>query len=243
MTKITSAMVLAAGLGMRMRPITERLPKPLVTVAGRTLIDHAIDRLEQAGVERVVVNLHHLGDMIERHLKSRSSPHLEFSHEVERLETGGGVAKALPLLGEGPFYVANADVLWLNGPSDALRRMAERWEDSAMDGLLLVHHTVDAFGYEGSGDFHVDPVGRLKRRDERDIVPFLFTGVQILHSRLFKGVPSGPFSLNVLYDRALEQERLYGLVHDGEWFHVGTAEGLAEAEAFMSVRFADRMRR
>jgi MurNAc alpha-1-phosphate uridylyltransferase len=236
-------MVLAAGLGLRMRPITETLPKPLIEVGGRTLLDRALDRLEEAGVDKVTVNLHHLGSLIEAHLAPRSKPAIEFSHEAELLETGGGVAKALPRLGDGPFWVANADVLWLDGPQPALERLAEAWDDARMDGLLLLHATVDAYGYRGRGDFLADPLGRLVRRPECEVAPFLFTGVQILHPRLFADAPAGPFSLNRLYDQAIEAGRLYGVVHDGEWFHVGTPDGLAEAETYLSLRYATRERR
>lgn len=243
MKPIATAMVLAAGLGTRLRPLTDTVPKPLVPVAGQTLLDWALDRLADAGVERAVVNLHHLGDKIETHLKDRAQPTIAFSHEAERLETGGGIAHALPMLGAGPFFAVNADVLWLNGPGDALSRLARHWNDESMDGLLLLHETIFAFGYDGDGDFFVDADGRLKRRPERELAPYLFTGVQILHPRLFKDAPAGMFSLNVLYDRAIEQGRLYGLIHDGEWFHVGTAEGLAEAEDYMRVRYPVSKRR
>lgn len=243
MKPIATAMVLAAGLGTRLRPLTDTVPKPLVPVAGQTLLDWALDRLADAGVGRAVVNLHHLGDKIEAHLKDRAQPKIAFSREAERLETGGGVAQALPMLGAGPFFAVNADVLWLNGPGDALGRLARHWDDETMDGLLLLHETVFAFGYDGDGDFFVDADGRLKRRPERELAPYLFTGVQILHPRLFKDAPAGMFSLNVLYDRAIEQGRLYGLIHDGEWFHVGTAEGLAEAEDYMRVRYPVSKRR
>ncbi len=241
--RITTGMVLAAGLGLRMRPITEKMPKALVPVAGRTLIDRSIDHLQAAGVETVVVNLHHLGVMVERHLKHRASPAIVFSHEPKRLETGGGVAKALSLLGAGPFFVANSDVLWLDGPTSALERMLERWDDQTMDALLLLHSTVDAYGYEGDGDFLANALGQIKRRAEREVVPYLFTGVQILHPRLFADAPDGAYSLNMLYDRAIENERLYGIVHDGEWFHIGTPDGLAEAEAFLRDRFPGKVRR
>jgi len=243
MTALTSAMVLAAGLGTRLRPLTDRLPKPLVPVAGRTLLDHALDRLADAGVATAVVNLHHLGDLIAEHLKGRSTPKIILSREEQRLETGGGVRHALPLLGAGAFFVVNADVLWLNGPYDALARLRSQWQESEMDALLLLQETTAAFGYDGAGDFLADPAGRLARRPERELAPYLFTGVQILHPRLFKGSPEGAFSLNVLYDRALAAGRLYGVVHDGEWFHVGTAEGLAEAEDFMRVRYPGTKRR
>ncbi len=233
------AMLLAAGLGMRLRPLTESRPKPLVEVAGRTLIDHALDRFEEVGVETVVVNLHHLGHMIQDHLAGRDSPEILYSHEPELLETGGGVAKALSHFDDSPFFVANTDIIWLSGPQNALQRMAETWDDARMDGLLLLHPTVTAHGYNGSGDFLIDPAGLLSQRPEREISPYMFAGVQILHPRLFEKAPEGAFSLRVLYDRAIERERLFGIVSDGVWFHVGTAEGLAEAEAFMQIRYAD----
>ncbi|OHC74723.1 MAG: mannose-1-phosphate guanylyltransferase [Rhodospirillales bacterium RIFCSPLOWO2_12_FULL_58_28] len=228
------AMVLAAGLGLRMGSITEKLPKPMVTVADRTIIDRAIDRLEEVGVETVAVNLHYLGHMIRRHLERRPSPQILFSPEEERLETGGGVARALPLLGGRPFYVVNADALWLNGEGEgALSRMGKAWDGRRMDGLLLLNSTVDAHGYDGVGDFTINQNGALSRRPEAGVAPYLFAGVQILHPRLFANVPEGPFSLNLIYDRAISKGRLHGIVHDGEWFHIGDPEGLAEAEAFM----------
>ena len=234
------AMVLAAGRGERMRPLTDTLPKPLIDVGGRVLVDRVMDRLDEAGVEAVAVNLHHLGHLIEDHLGHRAAggAKISFSPEDILLDTGGGVARALPLLGQEPFFVANADVMWLNGRDDALGRLAGAWDDRLMDGLLLVHSTVEAYGYEGGGDFTVDPAGRLARRPEGEIAPFVFTGVQIFHPRLFDGAPDGPFSLNLLYDKAIGRDRLYGVVHDGEWFHVGTPRGLEAAEAYMNERHA-----
>ena len=243
MTTIATAMVLAAGLGTRLKPLTERLPKPLVPVAGRTLLDRALDRLEESNVKTAVVNLHHLGDMIADHLKDRKKPKIVLSRELDRQETGGGVRSALAHLGQGPFFVVNADVLWLNGPYNALARLAHHWREADMDALLLLHETTVAFGYDGAGDFLADPAGRLQRRPERELAPYLFTGVQILHPRLFQDCPEGPFSLNVLYDRANAAGRLHGIVHDGEWFHVGTPEGLAEAEEYMRVRYPSSKRR
>lgn len=244
------AMVLAAGLGKRMRPITHRLPKPLVKVGEKALLDWTLDRLEEAGVETVVLNLHHLGHLIEQHLGRRQRrprkgrrPELLFSSEDELLDTGGGIAKALPLLGAEPFYVVNADILWLNGTQSTLARMAAGWDHRRMDALLLLHSTVDAYGYQGRGDFCVDPAGLLARRAESEVSPFLYTGLQILHPRLFDGAPEGGFSLNLLYDRAIEAERLHGIIHDGEWFNIGTPEGLAEAEAYIRVRYAGNRRR
>ena len=243
MTAITSAMVLAAGLGTRLKPLTDRLPKPLVQVAGRTLLDRALDRLADAGIGTAVVNLHYLGDQIAEQLKDRTAPKIVLSREEQRLETGGGVRNALKFLGPGAFIAVNADVLWLNGPYDALARLKSHWRDADMDVLLLLLETTAAFGYEGPGDFLADPVGRLARRPEREIAPYLFTGIQILHPRLFRNCPEGAFSLNVLYDRAMAEGRLYGVIHDGEWFHVGTPEGLAEAEDYMRVRYPGTKRR
>lgn len=237
------AMVLAAGLGLRMRPITDTLPKPLIEVDGRSLIDRVLDRLEEAGVGEVVVNVHHLAERVENHLRRRRKPRIVFSREDELLETGGGVAKALPLLGAAPFWTVNADVLWLDGPYSALRRLAALWDDQRMDALLLLHSTVNAFGYAGGGDFMVDPDGCLRRRPELEVSPYLFTGIQLLHPRLFRDAPRGRFSLNVLYDRAIESGRLHGVVHDGEWFHVGTPDGLSAAQGYMRLRYAGRERR
>jgi MurNAc alpha-1-phosphate uridylyltransferase len=236
-------MVLAAGLGLRMRPITDNLPKPLVPVLDRTLLDRVLDRLDEAGVEETVVNLHHLGKMIERHLSDRRTPKIILSVEETRLETGGGVAKALPLLGDTPFFVVNGDVLWLDGPCPTFDRLTTAWDEDRMDALLLLHPTVEAFGYHGDGDFLMDPEGRLIRRPEREIAPYLFAGIQILHPRLFEDTPAGSFSLNLLYDQAIEHDRLFGVLHDGKWFHVGTPEDLAVAENYMRARhFGVRLR-
>ncbi|MGE5504015.1 MAG: nucleotidyltransferase family protein [Actinomycetota bacterium] len=228
---IAHAMVLAAGLGLRMRPITLSTPKPMVTVAGRTMLDRALDHLAAAGVAEVVVNTHWLAERIRAHLAGR--PGIMLSHEDELLETGGGVAKALPLLGARPFYVVNSDIVWTDGAHPALDRLAEAWDGDRMDALLLLQPTATAVGYEGKGDFFLDPNGVPRRRREPQVAPYLFAGVQILHPRLFEGAPSGKFSLNVLYDRALEDGRLFGLVHDGRWFHVGTPDALPEVEALL----------
>lgn len=228
------AMVLAAGFGKRMRPLTDALPKPLVEVGGRSLLDRILDRLDAVGVEAVVVNLHHLGQQIERHLSDRTRPPLLFSREAEILETGGGVKHALPELGDAPFFVVNGDVLWLDGLEPALSRLARAWRDEAMDSLLMMQPIASAVGYDGrAGDFTMAPGGRLRRRRERESAPFIFAGMQILHPRIFAGAPEGPFSLNLLFDKAEAAGRLWGVRHDGRWFHVGTPAALAEAEAVL----------
>lgn len=183
------AMLLAAGRGERMRPLTDKTPKPLLELGGRSLAERALDRLADAGVEEVVVNLHHLGEQLKERLKDYPGLRIYFSEEEELLDTAGGVAKALPLLGEEPFYVVNGDAVWLDGMQPALLRLAKRWCDDAMDALLLLHPTVAAVGYDGPGDFRMTPSGRLLRRPEREIAPFAYTGVQLVHPRLFEGAP------------------------------------------------------
>lgn len=230
------AMVLAAGLGLRMRPLTLTRPKPLIALAGRTLLDRALDALADAEVELAVVNTHYLGDMIAKHLGDRTRPRVRLSPEVSLLETGGGVVNALPLLGDAPFFVVNADIAWSDGPKPALARLAAAWHD-AMDALLLVQPVGSATGYDGTGDFDIGPLSalgcsRLRRRSAAR-APYVFTGVQLLHPRLFQDAPGGKFSLNILYDRAASAGRLFGVVHDGAWYHVGTPSALAEAEALI----------
>ena len=220
------AMVLAAGLGTRLRPITDAMPKPLVEIDGRTLIDHALDRLELAGVEEAVVNTHYKPEMMAQHLAARTHPRIRLSPEPELLETGGGVAKALPLLGD-LFYVVNSDVLWLDSRDYVLHRLAGAFDPARMDAVLLFQRTVTAVGYEGSGDYFLDSTGTPRRRGEREIAPYLFAGIQILHRRLFAGIEERAFSLVRLYDRAEAASRLHAIVHDGEWYHVGTPAGLA----------------
>ncbi|MCW5731494.1 MAG: nucleotidyltransferase family protein [Alphaproteobacteria bacterium] len=225
------AMVLAAGLGVRLRPLTLDRPKALVEVGGVPLIDRTLDRLQAAGVRRAVVNLHYKGNSLRQHLALRRQPEILLSDETALLlETGGGVKKALALLRAAPFYVVNCDIIWRDAHGDSLADLARRWDDDAMDALLLLHPTVSAIGYGGVGDFFMDPLGRLARRPESMVAPFVFTGVQLLHPRLFEGAPEGPFSLNRLYDVAAENGRLFGLRHDGAWMDVGTPAGLREAE-------------
>jgi len=230
------AMVLAAGIGKRMRPLTVTVPKPLIEVAGRALIDHSLDRLERAGVETVVVNVHYLADLVRAHLARRKLPAVVISDErAELLDTGGGIAKALPLLGSDPFYLLNSDSFWIEGARTNLDWLAAAWDDVRMDALIMLAPTVKAVGYHGRGDFRMDPAGKLYRRGEREVVPFAYAGAGILHPRLFDGCPAGPFSLNRLFDRAMEAERFVGMRMDGLWLHIGTPEAIAEAE----LSFAD----
>jgi MurNAc alpha-1-phosphate uridylyltransferase len=233
------AMVLAAGLGLRMRPITATIPKPLVEVAGRTLLDHALDRLVDAGIEEAVVNVHYLGGKIRDHLATRAQPRITVSDESDALlETGGGVRRALPLLGER-FFAVNSDVLWLDGTQSALRRLEAAWDEHEADILLLLQRTTTAFGYDGSGDYFLDPLGIPRRRRNEPVAPYVFSGVQILHRRIFDGVTDQRFSLNRLYDRAEEAGRLRAIAHDGLWYHIGTPAGLADAEQELATLRAD----
>jgi MurNAc alpha-1-phosphate uridylyltransferase len=229
-------MVLAAGRGERLRPITDSLPKPLVRIAGRALLDHAIDRLEAAGVERVVVNVHYLGDLITEHLKARSSPEIVISPEDTALETGGGVTHALPLLGREPFFVVNGDSLWHEGKVPALTRLAAAWNpDAAVEAMLLLQRTASAIGYDGeAGDYALDQLGRPRRRRAGEVVPYLFAGVQLLSPALFDDAPAGAFSLVRLFDKAEGAGRLGALVHDGEWYHVSTPDGMKLVEDRLS---------
>jgi MurNAc alpha-1-phosphate uridylyltransferase len=231
-----AAMVLAAGLGKRMRPLTATRPKPLIEVAGATLLDHALARLAIARVPRAVVNVHYMADQVEAHVARRPAG-LEIRISNERpqlLETGGGVARALPLLDADPFFVLNSDNFWIDGVAPTLAGLAAKWEPTRMDALLLLVPLARAHGYEGSGDFHMDESGRLRRRAECRVAPYVFSGVQILARSLFDGVAVEPFSLNRLYDQALAQGRLYGALHSGLWFHVGTPEAIAETEAVLA---------
>jgi N-acetyl-alpha-D-muramate 1-phosphate uridylyltransferase len=239
MTPPRSAMVLAAGLGTRLRPVTDTIPKPLVEINGRSLIDHALDRLTSAGVGRVVVNVHYKAGMMAAHLARRDHPQIELSEEAELLDTGGGVARALPSLGEA-FFVVNGDVFWLDGKESVLLRLAAAFDPAAMDGVLLLQRTVTAVGYEGSGDYFLDALGKPRRRREREVAPYLFAGIQLLHRRLFEAAPGRVFSLVRLFDRAEPAGRLSAIVHDGEWYHVGTPEGLALTRERLSSHRIER---
>src|SRR3954447_23341378 len=229
---IERAMVLAAGLGKRMRPLTDGLPKPLVQVAGKALIDHVLDKLADAGVAQAVVNVHHRAEQIEAHLKSRTRPRIVISDErSELLDTGGGGVKALPHLGNAPFFHMNSDTLWLEGVTPNLSRLAAQFDAGSMDILLLLASTATSIGYEGRGDFNMAPDGRLSRRAERQVAPFVYAGAAVLAPAIFADAPKGAFSLNRLLDRAAETGRLYGLRLEGTWMHVGTPEAIKAAEA------------
>ncbi len=231
------AMILAAGRGTRLASLTATTPKPLIHVGGVPLIDLAREQLEAAGVSDFVVNTHHLAERVEDHVRRWRLPCLHLSRESELLDTGGGVARALPWLGLTPFYVLNSDVVWLEQPGRSLRRLAEAWRDEAMDALLLLAPTVNAKGYDGPGDFTMQPDGRLQRRIASTLAPFVFTGAQILAPRAFVGAPEGPFSLNWVYDRAAERGRLFGLRYEGDWIDAGTPERLHLAgEAMLHER-------
>jgi N-acetyl-alpha-D-muramate 1-phosphate uridylyltransferase len=229
-----AGMVLAAGLGTRMRPLTDRLPKPLVRLKERALIDHVLDRLAAAGVARAVVNVHHHADALEAHLRQRKTPKIEISDERGvLLDTGGGVVRALPKLGPGPFLIHNSDSVWIEGVGSNLERMFASWDSGAMDSLMLLASAATSLGYEGSGDFAMGTDGRLSRRGERQMVPFVFTGVSIAHPRMFENAPEGRFSLNKLWDEAIDKGRLFGIRLEGLWMHVGTPEALTEAERWI----------
>ncbi|MBM3527435.1 MAG: nucleotidyltransferase family protein [Alphaproteobacteria bacterium] len=231
-----AAMVLAAGFGERMRPLTERMPKPLVPVAGRPLLDHVLDRLAAAGVERAVVNVHYLADQIERHVASRTRPAIVISDERQALlDTGGGVVKALSALGPEPFFHVNSDTIWIDGVSSNLQRLAEAFDPAHSDALLLLAPTATSIGYAGRGDYAMAADGSLTRRSERDVAPFVYAGAAILRPELFAGAPSGAFSLTRLFDRAMEQGRLHGLRLEGVWMHVGTPDAIAQAEAAIAA--------
>ena len=232
----STAIILAAGRGLRMRPLTEHLPKPLVEVSGRALIDYALDFVHDGGIEEAVVNTSYLAEMLEAHLSKRHTPSVRISRESTPLETGGGIAKALPLLGPGPFYSLNSDAITLSGAQHPFQRLHDAWNDADMDALLLLQPTGQALGYHGQGDFFLHPEGALTRRAEAEFAPYVFTGVQLLHPRLFNGAPHGAFSLNTLYNR--NPRRIRAIVHDHAWLHVGDLAGLRVAESALSQKTA-----
>lgn len=230
-----TAMVLAAGLGKRMRPLTATQPKPLVRIAGKALIDHVLDRLEAARVAKAVVNVHYLADALEAHLaKRKSPPRIEISDERELLlETGGGMNKALPLLPD-PFFCLNSDNVWLDGPRDVFSELSAAWDPERMDALLLLAPHARALNYRGKGDFHLDGLGRITRRKSGRIAPFIYTGVQLVSHRLMRDAPEQPFGTMLLWERAIEEERLYGISHNGLWFEVGDPSAIAPTEAWLA---------
>jgi len=231
------AMVLAAGMGVRMKPLTDRIPKPLVKVGGKPMIDYVLDRLDAVGVERVVINVHYLADVLERHLAGRKN--IVISDERDQiLETGGGVVRALPLLGAAAFFLVNSDTIWIDGVQPNLARLAAAFDAKRMDALLLLAPTATSVGYSGRGDYAMAPSGELERRGERAVVPFVYAGAAIFSPALFVDAPTGPFSLTRLFNRAEEAGRLHGLRLEGVWMHVGTPAAIAEAEAALVAHVA-----
>ncbi|WP_431285972.1 nucleotidyltransferase family protein [Humitalea sp. 24SJ18S-53] len=227
-------MVLAAGLGERMRPLTATTPKPLLTLAGRSLLDHALDRVADAGIGQAVVNAHWLADQIVAACATRKTPAVTVVREAARLETGGGVLAALPRLGDGPFAVINGDAYWLDGPTPALTRLAAGFDPDSMDVLLLLVRSATVDGEVGYGDFMLDPFGRPRRPKEREICPYIFSGVQVLAPNAFRDAPEGPFSLNRVYDTAIAAGRCFAQVHDGVWFHLSTPDDLTRIESVLA---------
>ncbi len=226
------AMLLAAGLGVRMRPLTDERPKPLIEVAGMALIDHALQRLRNAQVTSVVVNVHYKADMLKAHLASVLKPEIIISDEqAELLETGGGIAKALAHLSDAPFFVVNTDSLWIESTPPALQRLKSAWNDESMDMLLLLSPTDNSLGYRGNGDFFCADDGNISRKVEGQGAPFVFTGVYLVHPRIFKDAPGGKFSMNLLFDKAIAAGRLKGLLHDGIWMEINTPEAIKIAES------------
>jgi MurNAc alpha-1-phosphate uridylyltransferase len=226
-----TAMVLAAGLGKRMRPLTASQPKPLVRVAGKPLIDHALDRLAEAGVAKAVVNVHYLADALEAHVTARAAPVVTVSDERELLlETGGGMVNAQALLPD-PFFCINSDNIWLEGPKDVFHDLSDAWDPERMDALLALVPHLGAHNFRGKGDFGMDTTGRVSRRRSGRIAPFIYTGIQLVSHRLLRDAPAGPFSTNVLWDRAIEEGRLYGIAFTGQWFEVGTPQAIPATEA------------
>ena len=227
-----TAMIMAAGLGKRMRPLTATKPKPLIEVNGKALLDHALEKLHAAGVKKVVVNVHYLAGALEAHLATRDHG-LEVLISDERdllMETGGGLVKAAPLIDSDPFIALNSDNLWIDGPADTLRLLASQWDDSNMDALLLLVPQARALNHKGMGDFHMERTGRLRRREKSHVAPFVFTGIQIVSKRLLRDAPQGPFSTNILWDRAIAEGRCFGAVHQGLWFDVGTPQSIQMTE-------------
>lgn len=230
-SNITTAMVLAAGFGRRMQPLTDTLPKPLVPLCGRAMIDHVLDRIAAAGLTRAVVNVHYLADQIEAHVVQRERPEIAISDERGvLLETGGGIVRALPLLGSAPFVIHNSDSVWLEPRASNIARLVEAWDGAHMDSLMLLAPRATSLGYDGHGDFHMRDDGHLSRRQSGSDAPYVFAGVSIASPQLFDDAKEERFSLNLSWDEAIERGRLYGIVLDGTWMHVGTIAALQDAE-------------
>lgn len=237
MNKVHSAMVMAAGLGTRMRPLTNDRPKPMVKLAGKTLLDHCLDQLRAAKINKIVVNVHYLPEQVEAHLAKHAQDfdvHVSDEREL-LLETGGGLVKASTFLSEEPFYCVNSDNIWIDSGGNSLRKLAAHWDDDSMDALLLIVPRERAHCHPGRGDFFVDDCGRLQRRGIHDFAPFVYVGIQLVSHRLLAGAPEGPFSTNVLWDRAIADGRLFGLEHHGDWFDIGSPQAIAPTEAALGA--------
>lgn len=226
-----SAMILAAGLGLRMRPLTNHLPKPLIPVAGRTMLERAFEHLKKIKISKIVVNTHYLAPIVEGYIKN-NYPNTLISHEDILLETGGGIKKALPLLGEKAFFTLNGDSIWSG--FESLVAMKKVWDERTMDALLLLIPREKAYGYEGRGDFFMSQEGHLSRPEQHVTAPFVYIGVQLVNPCLFQNAPEGPFSMNLLWDEALRNGRLYGYIHEGECFHISTPEDLQKYEPIVA---------
>ncbi|WP_323800903.1 nucleotidyltransferase family protein [Parasphingorhabdus sp.] len=236
MTNVKTAMIMAAGLGKRMRPLTENRPKPLVEVAGKAMIDHCFEKLVEAGIGKAVVNVHYLADMMEAHLAALPYPiAIRVSDEREQLlETGGGLVQAEPLIAEDVFFCINSDNLWTDGPTNSLQKLAEAWDEDRMDALLLLAPRITAHNYQGKGDFHLDEDKRISRKRPDQPAPLIYSGIQLLSKRLLRDAPAGPFSTNILWERAIGEGRLFGAIHQGEWFEVGSPQAIAPTEAALA---------
>ena len=236
MTKIETAMVMAAGLGTRMRPLTDNRPKPLVEVAGKAMIDHCFEKLVEAGIGKAVVNVHYLADMMEAHLAALPYPiEIRVSDEREQLlETGGGLVQAEPMIEEDVFFCINSDNLWTDGPTNSLHQLAQAWDEDRMDALLLLIPREAAHNYNGDGDFHLDDEKRISRKLPDQKAPLIYSGIQLISKRLLRDAPTGPFSTNIFWERAIGEGRLFGAVHEGQWFEVGSPQAIAPTEAALA---------
>ncbi|CAO1652327.1 nucleotidyltransferase family protein [Parasphingorhabdus sp. NYA22] len=236
MTKIETAMVMAAGLGTRMRPLTDNRPKPLVEVAGKAMIDHCFEKLVEAGIGKAVVNVHYCADMMEAHLAALAYPiDIRVSDErAQLLETGGGLVQAEPMIAEDIFFCINSDNLWTDGPTNSLHQLSELWNEERMDALLLLIPRETAHNYQGDGDFHLDGNKRISRKLPRQTAPLIYSGIQLISKRLLRDAPTGAFSTNIFWERAIGEGRLFGAVHEGQWFEVGSPQAIAPTEAALA---------